>query len=350
VRGPPTGLRSGRRSGSGCRASGHSSATQTPKPHSRRRSAGPFDFAPFREAAALLYGGPWVAERYAAAETLMRDTPEALLPVTRAIIEGALGHGAVETFKATYRLEALRRGTAAILAGFDVMAVPTTGTIYTVAEVEADPIALNSNLGVYTNFVNFLDLSAIAVPNGFQANGLPLGITLIGPAFADVALARLAARWQRALDLPLGATGATLPAAPAAIVEPPIPGAIEIAVFGAHMKDLPLSAELERSGAIFRRAVRTAPCYRMYLLDQFRPPRPGLLQTSGEGARIAGEVWAMSPAAFGRFVDGIAAPLGIGTVALDDGSAVKGFLCEAAGAAGRRDITAYGGWRAFAAA
>lgn len=313
-------------------------------------TAVPFDFEPFGEAAALLYGGPWVAERYAAAETLIREDPDALLPVTRGIVEGALKHDAVASFKAAYRLEALRRRTAAILAGFEVMAVPTTGTIYTIAEVERDPVALNSNLGTYTNFVNFLDLSAIAVPNGFQSNGLPLGITLIGPAFADMALARLAVRWQRALDLPLGATGARLPPAPAPIAEAPIPDAIEVAVFGAHMKDLPLSAELEGAGAVFRRTVRTAPCYRMVLLDQFRPPRPGLLRVSGEGAPIEGEVWAMSPAAFGRFVAGIAAPLGIGTVALDDGTTVKGFLCEAAGAAGRRDITAFGGWRAFAAA
>ena len=223
------------------------------------------------------------------------------------------------------------------------------GTIYTVAEIAADPMALNSNLGAYTNFVNLLDLAAHAVPCGFQANGLPAGITLIAPAFTDHALARLGQSFQRQLDLPVGAVDERL-AADASAASPAVrDGLIPLAVFGAHMRGLPLNHELTALGACFVATVRTSAAYRLIALGG-TPERPGMLRVdAGDGAAVEGEIWALTPASFGTFVASVAAPLCIGTVELSDGRAVKGFLCESAATVGKRDITACGGWRSYLA-
>lgn len=302
------------------------------------------DFEPFLETARLLYEGPWVAERYVAIREFIERRPEALHPVTRDIIGGATRHRAIDAFAAYYRLKALQRKTAPVWDAVDILVAPTAGTIYRIAEVEADPVRLNSNLGRYTNFMNLLDLSAIAVPAGFQHDGLPFGITLIAPAFADEALCALGAPAQRAAVDKMGATGLALPAVESS--DAASGQTIRLAVCGAHMSGLPLNHQLTERGARLARKCRTAPHYRLYALTAFTPPRPGMLRTDAGGA-IEVEVWDVPSAALGSFVDGIPEPLGIGTVTLDDGQQVKGFLCEARATQGARDITSLGSWRQF---
>jgi allophanate hydrolase len=305
------------------------------------------DFAPFRETADLLYSGPWVAERMAAVEPFLRAHPESVHPVTRAVISTADRYSAVDTFRAMYRLEELRRAASQAWEKIDILLVPTTGTIHTVDQLAADPIALNTNLGTYTNFTNLLDLSAIAVPNGFGPLGLPLGVTLIAPAFHDRALAALGARWQQAIGLKLGATAADCPPPNTA---PAQPAGIRVAVVGGHMEGLPLNRELLDLGARKLAATRTEPLYRLYALPGLNPPRPGLLRVpDGEGHAIEAEVWELPTNRFGEFVIGIQSPLGIGTVMIQRFGPVKGFLCEAQGTVNAEDISHYGGWRSFAA-
>ena len=309
------------------------------------------DLEPFAEAARLLYEGPWVAERFAAAKPLIETNPEALHPVTRGIIEGARRFDAVATFEAFYQLAERKRRTLGAWSGFDVMVVPTIPRPYTVAEVEADPLRLNSRLGTYTNFVNLLDLCAFATPSGMRADGLPSSLTLIAPAGADGLVAGLAAAVHARSGAPMGATGLPAPeayAARAATAAPP--GRIALAVVGAHLAGLPLNRELVERGAAFVAAVETTPDYRLFALAGAEPPKPGLLRVGeGDGHAIEAEIWALDPAAFGALVAGIPAPLGIGTVRLSGGSSVKGFLVEPEGLAGALDISNFGGWRAYLA-
>ena len=316
------------------------------------------DLRPFRQVATVLYEGPWVAERYAAIRGFIERQPQSLHPVTRAIIEPAAKLGAVDAFEALYRLQALKRRTEPVWATIDALVVPTASRHYTVAQLEADPIALNSNLGYYTNFVNLLDLAAVAVPTGFGRNAqddgppLPWGVTLIAPAGADVALLTLAGRLHAAAVDRVGA----LPHAPhrsdGGLADASLfaSGQVQLAVCGAHMEGLALNAQLASRGARLVRRARTAPCYRFYALPGGPPERPGLVRVAdGEGASIELEVWELPATAYGTFVAGIPAPLGIGTVALDDGSRVQGFVCESHAARSARDITAFGGWRRYLA-
>jgi len=305
------------------------------------------DYAPFLDTARLLYDGPWVAERTAAIEPLLRSNPNALLPVTRGIVEGGLARTAVEAFNGVYRLAALRRAAEREIADVDFLLLPTAPTTYTLAEVAADPVRLNANLGTYTNFVNLLDMCAVAVPAGRDPRGRPFGVTLVAPAWREAALSGFAAALHRAAGGTLGATGQPYPSDPAPADEAGYPD-VALVVFGAHMAGEPLSAELAALGGRFVAAARTAPSYRMHLLPG-APPRPGVVRVADGGAAIAAELWSIPTAALGALVAATAAPLGIGTVVLDDGRAVKGFLCEAAGTAGARDITGFGGWRAFRA-
>lgn len=291
------------------------------------------DFEPLHAVARLLYEGPWVAERYAATKPLIETDPDAFHPVTRKIIEGARGLTAVSAFEAMYRLAALKRETAPIFAAVDCLAVATVPRMYTVAEVEADPITLNSNLGSYTNFVNLLDLAAISVPAGKRSDGLPSSLTLIGRAGSDSFLASLAATIH----------GETLDGAVRATTD-----RIEVAVVGAHLSGLPLNHELTAAGGAFVRPARTSPDYRLFALPDTVPPKPGLLRVAdGSGAAIETEVWSLEPAAFGAFVAKIAPPLGIGTLRLADGTSVKGFLVEAEAVRQAADISAYGGWISY---
>ncbi len=308
------------------------------------------DFAPLFEAAALLYQGPWVAERFAAIEAVMRERPEVVEPIVRSVIAQASGYSASDAFKALYRLEELRRACVPMWTAIDALLVPTAPTIYTIAEVNADPLTRNAHLGTYTNFVNLLDLCAIAVPSSMRDDGLPFGVTFIAPAWAEAALCALGVEWQHAADLPLGATGLALPArsAPAATAAP-LPGMLRVAVVGAHLSGMPLNHQLTSRGAHLVCTARTAPAYRLYALPGTNPPKPGLMRVAHDGAAIAVEVWDMPAARFGAFVDEIPAPLGIGTLELDDGRLVNGFICEACAIDGAADITAFGGWRAYIA-
>ncbi|MBD9431040.1 allophanate hydrolase [Achromobacter sp. ACM03] len=306
----------------------------------------PIDFTPFSELAALLYQGPWVAERFAAVEALWKQNPEAIHPVVRGIVEQAANYSALDAFKAEYRRAELTRDIHQTLAGFDALVVPTTPSIYTIAQLEADPVTLNSRLGIYTNFTNLADLSALALPAGMRGDGLPAGITLIGMAWQDHALAQFGRQWQARLALPLGATGAPLPAAEHAVL--PARDTVRVSVVGAHLRGMPLNHQLTSRRAVFVEAARTAGDYRLYALANTTPPKPGLVK-SASGAPIEVELWDVPLAAFGAFVAEIPAPLGIGTLELADGRQVKGFICEPRGLEGARDITEFGGWRAYLA-
>jgi allophanate hydrolase len=306
-----------------------------------------FDIASFYEAAKLLYGGPWVAERYVATKSLIEANPEALFPVTRAIIEGARKYDAASAFEAFYKLASLRRETEKAWAEFDAMVVPTLPRLYTIAEVLADPIVLNSNLGAYTNFVNLLDLAAIAAPTQRRGDGLPASVTFIGPSGSDGVLAALAEQlqWQSSAALDNGHAGANPSEQTRSVSEP---GRIELAVVGAHLSGLPLNRELIALGAVFVREVETIPAYRLFALPGANPPKPGLLRVEEHrGHSIAAEIWSLAPSAFGAFVAGIPAPLGIGTLLFSDGGSAKGFLVEAEATKGATDISSFGGWRAY---
>ncbi len=302
------------------------------------------DLSPFLEAAALLYGGPWTAERYAAIEGFIGGHADSIHPVTRGIIEGARSITAAETFKAHHRLMSLKRMSEAAWTQADVIMTPTAGTLYEIGQVIADPLGPNSNLGYYTNFVNLLDLAAVAVPGGFRKDGLPFGITLIGPPSTDRALLQLASSLHFGLVETLGAQQWPLPR----LLEPIDTAARTVtlvAVCGAHMEGLPLNHQLRERGGYLLRKARTAPRYRLYALPGGSPRRPGLIRVPNDGARIEVEVWAIRTSDFGSFVEGVPSPLSIGKIELDDGTWVPGFLCESCAVANAADITSTGGWR-----
>lgn len=304
------------------------------------------DFAPMLEAARLLYDGPWLAERRAAVGSFVRRQPEDIHPVVRDIIDGSPNRTAVETFRAMYRLQAQKAYAQRLWHDIDVLLIPTTGRIFRIDEMLAEPILHNNQLGHYTNFMNLLDLAAVAVPSGFDALGLPFGVTLAGPAFADRRLLALAGRWQQASGVPLG-TGAQL--APTTPVNPLAVDALPIVVCGEHLSGLPLNSQLLQRGAVLLKATRTAPKYRCYALAGDPPLRPGLIRAD-DGVAIEVEVWALPARHWGSFIADIAAPLAIGSVELEDGSWAKGFVCEATGIDAARDISEFGGWRAFLSA
>ena len=306
------------------------------------------DYAPFRESADLLYGGPWIAERLAADAEFPAGHAADMDPTVEKIIAGATNHSAVDAFRGQYRLEALRQQTLAEWAKVDLLLLPTAATTYTVEAMRADPIALNSTLGRYTNFVNLLDCAAIAVPAGFRPDGIPAGVTLIGPAFSDEALAVLGDRLHRALGAGPGVDRhGALPGAPLA---PSAEGLIPIGVVGAHLSGMPLNHQLTAPGGVLLKATRTAPDYRMFVLPDTVPAKPGVIRDPGfAGPGLEIEVWGLPPAAAGAFVAAIPAPLGIGKVRLADGSEVSAFLCESHAVAGAEEITALGSWRAHMA-
>lgn len=313
----------------------------------RLRTAGAsvteIDFEPFLAVARMLYEGAWLAERVSAVGTRLVDAPETLHPTTRAVLEPGLKLTAVDAFEGMYRLKALARRCEELMEDVDVLCVPTIPTVVTLAEIAADPIGPNSMLGTYTNFVNLLDLCGIAVPTGPRGDGRPGSLTVLGRRGDD----HLAASVALAIEAgTLGATGWPRP------VAQPAASAVEadeiaVAVCGAHMSGLPLNPELTSRGARFLKACRTAPEYALHALAGGPPFRPGMVRKRGGGAAIEVEVWALPRAAFGDFMAGIPSPLAIGSLALDDGSLVKGFLCEPFGLEGARDITRFGGWRGY---
>ena len=301
------------------------------------------DFEPFYAVASMLYEGAWVAERVAAVGPRLTKAPDTLHPTTRAILEPGLKLTAVDAFQGTYRLKALARACEEQLAKIDVLCVPTIPTFVTMAEIAADPVGPNSRLGTYTNFVNLLDMCGIAVRAGARADGRPGSVTFLAAAGRDGLCAALAASVEAGR---LGATDWSRPPAPLFMADVG-PDEIALAVCGAHMSGLPLNRELTSRGARFLRACRTAPVYGLHALAGGPPARPGLVRRSGGGDAIELEVWALPKERFGDFIAGVPAPLCIGTVALGDGTLVKGFLCESQGLSGSTDITGFGGWRAY---
>ncbi len=297
------------------------------------------DISLFLEIARLLYDGPWVAERSAATRDILERRPDILHPITRTILEGGLKRRAVDAFDAFHRLAEARRAAQLLFRDYDALLLPTAPLCPTLAEVAADPIGVNSRLGTYTNFVNLCDLAAIAVPAGLDINGMPIGVTLIGPAWSEGRLAAIADAIHRKNVDRIGATRMVLP--PAAT--PDALAADETALFcvGAHMSGLPLNHQLTDLGGRFLRRAQTAPQYRLYALDN----RPGMVGATS-GAAIEGEVWALPTPGIGALLTQVAAPLGFGTVQLGDGPCL-GFLAEAAGVAQAREITGYGGWRTW---
>ncbi|MGB5261422.1 MAG: allophanate hydrolase [Gammaproteobacteria bacterium] len=303
------------------------------------------DFQPFLDAARLLYEGPWVAERYAAIETFIEAQPEALLPVTHSIIAPGKDISAVLAFRAGYKLQALKQQADCILNTVDFVLTPTAGSIYTIDAVNNDPVTLNSRLGYYTNFMNLLDYAAVAVPAGFHDSGLPFGVTLFAPAFHDTALSCYAARLHHAGNLPRGATGRF--GTPLWQPDNDNTDRVTLVVCGAHMQGLPLNHQLTERGGRLLQATRTSPCYRLYALAGGPPFRPGLVRDTDKGAAIEVEVWELPVTELGSFMTGVPSPLGIGTLELEDGTWHKGFICEPCAIATARDITPFGGWRAF---
>jgi allophanate hydrolase len=305
------------------------------------------DIEPFYETARLLYEGPWVAERYVAVRDIIASSPDSMHPVTLDIILEGSRKSAADAFTAFYRLEELRRVAEHIFRTADALALPTAPTVYTVEQVLNDPIQLNSRLGTYTNFVNLLELCGLSLPAALHSPGKPFGITLLGARGSDALLASIGRVFHADTDLPLGALNRRQPHL-TDLSREAVPGEVALAVVGAHISGMPLNHELRDLGARFLETTTTAPDYRLYALAGTRPPKPGMLRVIGDrGVSIEVEVWALSTEAFGRFVGAVPSPLSIGTVLLDDGRAVKGFLVEAEGVTGARDISAFGGWRNY---
>ena len=264
----------------------------------------------------------------------------------RTILEDARRHSGADAFRASHALMGLRRRAQVAWAEVDALLLPTAPTLYRVADVLADPIRLNANLGTYTNFVNLLDCCAVAVPAGFTPSGLPFGVTVVAPAFCDDDLAVIADRLHRTLEPTWGGSRAPLPdERPAGATRE---ATVDLVVVGAHLSGEPLNHELVERGATLVASTRTAPDYRLFALAGTTPAKPGLVRQPGfAGGGIAVEVWRLSSTKFGDFVARVPAPLAIGTVILADGTAVKGFVCEPCALDGADDITPYGGWRAY---
>jgi allophanate hydrolase len=310
------------------------------------------DMTPLFKAAALLYDGPWVAERYQALRSFIETSPEALNPITRAIVEKARAFSAADLFAAQYQLAALKRESEMLWKTMDVLMVPSVPRPRTLADLAIDPIGPNSELGTYTNFVNLLDLCALAVPSQFRSDGLPAGATLIAPAGCDALLATIGAQLHARADVPLGATPGKLTPTPTAFGTKTA-AEIELVVVGSHLSGLALNHELLTRGGRLLRTVATKPNYRLYALQgpAMQAPgmqRPGLLRVAaGAGVEVEAEVWALSPAAFGLFVQSVPMPLSIGTIMLSDGTTPKGFLVEAEAIRDSEDISHFGSSRAF---
>ncbi|WP_347331702.1 allophanate hydrolase [Marinimicrobium locisalis] len=306
----------------------------------------PMDFTPMQTLAQLLYGGPWVAERHAAIAEFIAEHAEEMNPVVLGIIEQASTFSATDAYRAEYQRAELARRIQRAMAAVDALLVPTAPRLPTIEQVEADPVRINSQLGTWTNFVNLADCSALALPAGLRGDGLPFGITLIGPAWQDAALVDFGRRWQSAVAGKRGATDLPLPD-PAAHYEPPA-GHLRLAVVGAHLSGMPLNYQLTERGARFVETTATASHYRLYALPETTPPKPGLVKAESGGELIV-ELWDVPLDQFGSFVALVPAPLGIGTLTLKDGREVKGFICETIATEGAEDITELGGWRAYMA-
>ena len=305
------------------------------------------DLSPFLQTAQLLYGGPWVAERLAAVGQFVKEHADAVQPVVRDIILGGEKYSAADAFNAQYKLERLRQECLSIWSGIDLLALPTAPNIFRIADVERDPVELNSRLGIFTNFLNLLDLAGIAMPAGFRADGLPFGITIVGQALSDRTLLSIGGSYLQSLEPPLGATKLPYPGAPVAPKENNC-GRTMIAVVGAHLTGEPLNYQITDCGGRFVRKAKTAPSYQLYALPGTSPPKPGLVRIGAEGgASIELEIWDLPLSEIGTFLNQVPSPLTIGLIHLSDGRTVKGFLCEEIAVQDAENISAFGGWKSY---
>jgi allophanate hydrolase len=310
------------------------------------------DYAPLGQTAAMLYESALVAERYAAIRSFFDQHADEIMEPVRSIIGQGRNYSAADLYEAQTRVRVLGQRAALMWNDIDVLLVPTAPTHITIEHMRRDPVALNRKLGAYTNFVNLLDYAALSVPSAIRADGLPFGITLIGPCGSDWQLAGLGQRYHQASGMKQGALNLPLPAAqPLPVLQAaPAPATARVAVVGAHLSGMPLNGQLTERGATLVQTTHTAPCYQLYALPGTVPPKPGLLRVpAGQGHRIVVELWEMPMTAYGSFVALIPAPLGIGTLLLEDGSRVQGFVCEPLDLEGARHISEFGGWRAYIA-
>lgn len=307
------------------------------------------DYAPLSKAAAMLYESALVSQRYAAIQDFFHAHEDAVIEPVRSIIAKGRQYSAADYIRADIEVQRLSQMAECMWQGIDVLLVPTAPTHYSVSQMQADPVTLNRNLGQYTNFVNLFDYAALSVPSQIRPDGLPFGITLIGRAGSDWQLAELGQRYHHATGLNMGATAQVLPE-PQTIACLQAFDTVRVAVVGAHLSGMPLNWQLTERGARLLGPAHTAPDYRFFALPDSQPPKPGLLRVPpGQGGQIALEIWEMPTAHYGSFVALISAPLGIGTLMLDDGTQVQGFVCEAQALAAATDITHLGGWRAYVA-
>ncbi|MHB8690387.1 MAG: allophanate hydrolase [Solirubrobacteraceae bacterium] len=301
------------------------------------------DPAPFFEAGALLYGGAFVAERYAAVGEFIETHRSQTDPVVAEIILAGRSISAAAYVKDIQRLEGLKRAANAQLGDCDALVLPTAPFQPSIADVQADPFDINRRLGIYSSFGNLLDLCAIAIPSGRTETGSRFGITLYGRHGEDRTIATLARRLSGEVEPSASETPQALP---------DDRGAIELLVLGAHLRGQPLNDQLLERGATFIADAETAPGYRLFALDT-TPPKPGLVRdgdsdgATGAGAAIAGELWAMPPHGLATLLAGLPSPMALGPVTLADGRTVVGFLCEPAALDGAEEITSFGGWRAY---
>jgi allophanate hydrolase len=287
----------------------------------------PMAIEPFVAAGKLLYGSALATERAAAFGSFAAAHPDAMDPTVLAIVTAAAQHRGTDVVDAFELLAQHRERTQPTWDTVDVLVVPTIVRHPTIDEVLQDPFGPNAQLGTYTNFVNLLDLCAMAVPAGHRANGLPFGVSLVAPAHAEALLFATAA----------AVTGEA---------SPPVRRRTRLAVVGAHLSGEPLNHQLLELGARLVTATTTAPEYRLFDLGT-TPARPGMVRQRSAGAAIALEVWEFDADGLGTFLPRVPAPLAIGSVELADGSTVLGFLCESYALDGARDITEFGGWRAY---
>ena len=307
------------------------------------------DYAPLAQAAALLYESALVAERYAAIRDFFDAHEDQVMEPVRSIIAKGRNYSAADLYQAQTQLQAYGQQAAGMWHHIDVLLVPTAPTHYTIAQMQADPVALNRNLGFYTNFVNLLDYAAISVPSSIRPDGLPFGITLIGTCGSDWQLAALGQRYHHATGLMQGATELPLPAPqPLSTIDAQVPG-LQVAVVGAHLSGMPLNSQLTERGARLVQTTSTSKHYRLYALPGTVPPKPGLKRVGHHGAAIAVEVWDIPLAHVGNFLSLIPSPLGLGKLELADGTWVTGFVCEGYALDTALDVTPFGGWRAYMA-
>ena len=315
-------------------------------------------YGPLADAATLLYESALVAERYAAIQGFFDQHEADVIEPVRSIIAKGREFTAADVFVAQTQLRALGQQAQAMWDGIDVLLLPTAPTHYTIAHMLEDPVALNRNLGAYTNFVNLLDYAAVSVPSEIRPDGLPFGVTLVGPCASDLQLAELAQRYHHATGLPQGALQTSLPE-PVAIAglqatdTPLSNGSLPtlcLAVVGAHLSGLPLNGQLTERGATLLARTHTSADYRLFALPNTQPPKPGLLRVPpGTGASIEVELWEIRQSEFGSLMALVPEPLGIGNVKVADGRSVKGFICEPLALEGATDITHFGGWRNYIA-